>query len=153
MLVGSTWKRNVCNWRTELSGQATAVPMASPAAVSNAARLRTIDTTFCRVAPSAMRTPISFVALRHDVGHDAVDADRGDDEAEQAEEREQRHVEAALRDQAIHVALERDGVARQPLFLVDRPDRRLDRRQHRQRIAGRAHDQRAADVLFLGNGM
>ena len=40
-------------------------------------------------------------------------------------------VEAALRDQTVHVVLERDHIAREPLAVVDRPDGRLDRRQHR----------------------
>ena len=66
--------------------------------------------------------------LRDEVGHDPVDADGRDHQAEAAEEDEQGHVEAALRQQLVHVPFERDDLAGQALLPVDRPDRGLDRR-------------------------
>ena len=50
-----------------------------------------------RCAPSAMRMPISWVRLAEGVGHDSVDADRGEQERDAGEDAENFQSEAALR--------------------------------------------------------
>ena len=67
-------------------------PMASPANV-NAMPRRPKESRMSRdVAPNAMRTPISFGALRHGVGKHAVQSDRREQQREQRERAQERGV-------------------------------------------------------------
>ena len=118
---GCTWNRN--DFNPELRYHAPTAPMreADDHQRPGAAQHHRHDVRTRRAKRHADADLVG--ALGHHVGHHAVDADGSDHQSEHAEERQYRHVEAPLSDQAIHVALERDRVADQPLLGIDGPDR------------------------------
>src|SRR5206468_7844392 len=79
-------------------------------------------------------------SLRYGIGDDAVDAERRESERDAAEEREERHLEAALAYRRAQHLLERARIS-QRLVLVHRQHLGADERDRRGRIARGAHDE------------
>ena len=99
----------------------------------------TIRTTSRRCAPSAMRTPISWVRCATEYRDHAVDADQRQQQRRRGERAEQDQREAARRDQSASACSRSHTKDR--LRLVDPRDRLPDGRREGQGSPFDAHDE------------
>ena len=141
-------KRNRNVLAVALKYQDATVPIASPASTSVPAFRKTIPMTANRVAPRAMRTPISRVRWFTSIRHHAVDADRSDDEPQEAEQSEQQHADFALRESRRHHPVHRPDISKRNIGKGGEHST-LDRGQDIVWIAARPDHEVATEHLGL----
>ena len=97
-------------------------PSAMPTTAVPSAERTTEPTTVLCPAPSAMRSPISFGALRDRVAQRAVEADGREHEREHGERAHQRELHVAIRELRVEHLAHRTNI-RHRLGRIDIPDR------------------------------